>query len=165
MNFHSAYLGLSALRSTPGFILPPASAGRNPRPHLEIQLQPELHLARRLGAGDASEALAGDATVRTAKNHSVEDVEDLPPEIEAEPLGEIEALLQRDVFPQVGLKARLPVIARRVAQGIGLRNDDAAGVAEDRDRTEWGEVAGVARRRPVVRIVGGVHNPTVQRLD
>src|SRR5262245_55101062 len=155
MNFHSAYLGLSALRSTPGFILPPASAGRNPRPHLEVQLQPELHLARRLGAGDASEALAGDveiAGIRRAQNHSVEDVEDLPPEIEAEPLGEVEALLQRDVFPQVGLKARIPVIARRVAQGIGLRNDDAAGVTEDRDRTDWNELAGVARHRRVIRI-------------
>src|SRR5215471_2413207 len=146
-------------------IIQPTTNHQPPATVLEIQLQPELHLARRLGAGDASEGRAGDATVRTAQDHAVEDVEDLPPEIEAETLSEVEALLQRDVFPQVGLKARLPVIARRVAQGIGLRNDDAAGVAEDCDRTDWNEVAGVARRRPVVRIVGGVDNPTVQRLD
>src|SRR6185369_6756373 len=98
-------------------------------------------------------------------DHTVEQVENLPPEIETEPLGEVETLLQRGVFTQVGLNARIPIKTRRVAQGVGLRDDDTIGVTELRDRTDRREVTGVTGRRPVIRIVGGVHNPAVQGFD
>src|SRR5262245_27161675 len=68
------------------------------RPPSELKPQAELHLARVVGlVCDPAISAVGRAQIRGAELHIVEGVEQLPAELEAEPLGDHRLLRKREV--------------------------------------------------------------------
>src|SRR5262245_31919777 len=94
---------------------------------LPVNLQADLHLPRVVDlVVHDSERIVIQVGVTCAEHRSVEQIEDLPAEIEALVLAETEALGDADVLIERREGADFRVVARRVPKGIGLRRESGA---------------------------------------
>src|SRR5262245_53546275 len=93
---------------------------------LEDELGAELHLTRRTGAEDPPEVRREGDTVRHVEVRAIEQIEDLPPELEPDAVSEIDGLLEHGV--NLGVPRRQNGVTRGVAERVRRRDRETCRV-------------------------------------